>query len=238
MELDMLDQAFEALMTYDWGTDPAALSPIDEAVVATREDPAARRELETRLAEVLTADISRDAKDYVCRTLMVVGTAQSVPALAALLPQPEHSHMARYALERIPAAEAAQALRDALPKLGGELKVGLIGSLGVRRDEAGIPALAALLGETEAAVARAAALALGAIRGADAATVLLQAKTQSAEAARAVTDAALACAEGLLATGDTVKALSVYKRFAGEDQPKHVRLAATRGMLACAGKKD
>ena len=30
----MLDQAFEALKTYDWGTDPNALKPIDEAVIA------------------------------------------------------------------------------------------------------------------------------------------------------------------------------------------------------------
>ena len=36
---------------------------------------------------------------------------------AALLPEAENSHMARYALERILAPEAAQALRDALPKL-------------------------------------------------------------------------------------------------------------------------
>ena len=136
----MLDQAFEALKTYDWGTDRKALNPIDEAVVATQDDAAARKELETRLAAVLKTDVSRDAKDFVCRKLMVIGTAASVPALAALLPEKEHSHMARYALERIPAAEAAQALRDALPKLSGELKVGVIGSLGVRGDAASVPA--------------------------------------------------------------------------------------------------
>ncbi len=234
----MLDQAFDALKTYDWGTDRKALNPIDEAVVATQDDPAARKELEARLAAVLKTDVSRDAKDFVCRKLMIVGTAESVPALAALLPEKEHSHMARYALERIPAAEAAQAMRDALPKLGGELKIGVIGSLGVRGDVASVPLLAALLGDADAAVARSAALALGAIRDPAAAKVLLAAKTQSAEAANAATDAALACAEGLLATGKAVQALAVYKRFAGEDQPKHVRLAATRGMLACAGQKD
>ena len=35
--------------------------------------------------------------------------------------------------------------------------------------------------------------------------------------------------------GDKVSALSIYKRLAKGQQPKHVRLAATRGMLACAG---
>ncbi len=61
--------------------------------------------------------------------------------------------MARYALERIPAPEAAQAMRDALPQLSGKLKVGVIGSLGVRQDAASVPALAALLGDADPAVA-------------------------------------------------------------------------------------
>ena len=138
----MLDQAFEALKTYDWGTDPKVLNPIDEAVVATRGDAAARKELETRLAAVLKTDVSRDAKDFVCRKLTVIGTAASVPTLAALLADEDLSHMARYALERIPAPEAAQAMRDALPKIDNALKVGVMGSLGVRQDVASVPALA------------------------------------------------------------------------------------------------
>ena len=81
--------------------------------------------------------------------------------LAALLAEKDHSHMARYALERIGAAEAAAALRDALPKLAGALKVGVIGSLGARRDAASVPLLAGLLGNADTAVACSAALALG-----------------------------------------------------------------------------
>ena len=160
----MLDQAFEALKTYDWGTDPKVLSPIDEAMVATRGDAAARKELEARLVAVLKTDVSRDAKDFVCRKLTVIGTAASVPALAELLAVKDLSHMARYALERIPAPEAAQAMRDALPKIDNALKVGVMGSLGVRQDVASVPALVALLGDADATVARSAALALGAIR--------------------------------------------------------------------------
>jgi len=238
MELDMLDQAFDALKTYDWGTDRKALKPIDEAVVATQDNPVARKELESRLVAVLQTDGSRAAKDFICRTLMVIGTAASVPALAALLPKKEYSHMARYALERIVVPEAAQVMRDALPKLSSELQIGVIGSLGARRDLASVPALAALLVNPDTAVARSAALALGAIRTSEAAKALLETKTRNADSAQAATDAALACAEGLLVAGKAVEALAVYNRFTGEDQPKHIRLAATRGMLACASKKD
>jgi HEAT repeat protein len=230
----MLDQAFDALKTYDWGTDVSALKPIDEAVVATHGNDAARKELETRLAAVLKTEVSRDAKDYVCRKLMVIGTAASVPTLAELLPEKDHSHMARYALERIPAPEAAQAMRDALPKLTGALKVGVIGSLGVRRDTASVPALAALLGDADPAVASAAAFALGDIGGPEATKALMTARP----AGEAATDGRLACAEGFLADGKKAEALAVYKSLAGAEQPKHIRLAATRGMLACAGKKE
>ena len=233
-----MDQAFEALKTYDWGADLKALTPIDEAVIATRGNAEARKELETRLAEVLKTPVPRDAKDFVCRKLMVVGTAASVPALAALLPAPENSHMARYALERIAAPEAAQALREALPKLSGALKVGVIGSLGVRQDAASVPLLAALLGDADAVVARAAALALGDIRTPEAARVLASTKPVQDGAKPAAIDASLACAEKLLADGKKAEALALYKGLTGENQPKHVRLAATRGMLACAGKKD
>lgn len=234
----MLDEAFDALKTYDWGVDPKVLKPIDDAVIATRDDEVARKELESRLAAVLAAGAPRDSKDYVCRKLMVIGTAASVQSLAALLPEADHSHMARYALERIPAAEAAQALRDALPKLDGELKVGVIGSLGVRQDVASVPALAALVDAADAAVARSAALALGAIGAAESARALRAAKPADAEVQAAVRDSALTCAERLVAAGDKAEALAIYKSFLGDDQPKHVRLAATRGMLACAGKKE
>jgi len=230
----MLDQAFDALKTYDWGADRNVLNPIEEAVVATHGDAAARKALEARLAAVLKTDVSRDAKDYVCRKLMLVGTAESVPTLAAFLPDKDLSHMSRFALERNPAPEAAQALRDALPKLNGVLKIGVIGSLGVRRDAASVPALAALLGDADAAVAAAAAYALGDVGNVEAAKALTAAKPAAAPAKLATTDGSLACAEDLLAAGNKAEALAVYKSLTGEDQPKHVRLAATRGMLACA----
>ena len=233
----MLDQAFEALKSYDWGMDPKVLEPIDKAVIS-KDAEAGRTELETRLAALLKNDSTRDAKDYVCRKLMVIGTVSSVPALAALLPEKDHSHMARFALERIPVPQAAQARRDALPKLSGVLKVGVISSLGARRDADSVSALAELLRGADPVVARAAAYALGAIRNAEAAQALAQAKPTSPEVKQAATDASLACAEELLADGKKAEATAIYKRYAGEDHPKHVRLAATRGMLAVAGKRE
>ncbi|MEX0585033.1 MAG: HEAT repeat domain-containing protein, partial [Pirellulales bacterium] len=206
----MLDQAFDALKKYEWGVEPKTLKPIDESIVSTHGNSSARQELESRLAELLAADVPRAAKDYICRVLRIVGTAASVPALAKLLAEKEHSHMARYALERIPAPQAAETLRGALASVAGALKIGVISSLGARRDEASVPALAALLGDSAVAVARAAALALGAIRTAAAAKALAQAASANGkEVKAAVTDASLACAEALLNEGKKSEALSL-----------------------------
>ncbi|MCH8923774.1 MAG: hypothetical protein IIA67_11590 [Planctomycetes bacterium] len=232
----MLDKALEALKSFDWGKKFNELKPVTDAVVATHGDAAARRKLEDQLAPVLKTGASRSAKDFVCRQLMVIGTASSVPTLAALLPDKDLSHMARYALERIPAPEAGQALRDALPKLSGELKIGVIGSLGVRQDADSTSALGELVGYADAAIARAAAIALGANRSAAAAKALTAGKP-NAEAKSAVTDASLACAESLLAAGKNSDALAIYKGVAKGDQPKHVSLAAKRGMLKCLATK-
>jgi HEAT repeat protein len=246
-----LDAALEALKTFDWGTtvavpgpgkppqDRGTLKPIDDAVVATHGDAAARKELETKLAAVLKANPSRAAKDFICRKLMIIGTAECVPALAALLADKDNSHMARFALERISAPEAGAAMREALPKVSGALKAGVIGSLGARRDAASVEAIAAALADSDKAVAAAACCALGTIGTAEAAKAVCEFAKMAPEGVKdAAVDGCLACAERLLADGKKADAAAIYKAFAGADQPKHVRQAATRGILAVAGKKE
>ncbi len=231
-----LDNAFMALRTLDWGQDLNPLHPIDEAIRASHGNAAARKALALRLAAVLGTAAPRAAKDYACRKLRVIGSAESVPALAALLPDNDLSHMARYALERIPAPEAAQALRDALPKLAGALKIGVIGSLGARRDAASVEILAPLLANADLAVARAAAAALGAVGTAEAGAALQKAPDCTPARVCALADAMLECAERLAADGHKAAAKALYKKLAAADQPKPVRLAATRGLLSTAGK--
>ena len=233
----MIDQAFEALKTFDWGADRSILNPIDEAVASTQNDAAARGELEQKLIAALEGTLTRAGRDFVCRILMAIGTAASVPALSKLLAQPDDAHLARFALERIPGAEARQALMDSLAKSQGPQLLGVISSLGSRLESASIPALAGLLANADEKVGIAAAAALGAIRNSDAAKALRGAKPASDSAKLAVIDARLACAEGLLAHGQAAEALPIYKSLVGDDVPKHVKLGATRGILACAGKK-
>ncbi|MEN6574945.1 MAG: HEAT repeat domain-containing protein [Phycisphaerales bacterium] len=232
-----VDKAFETLKTYDWGADRQILNPIDQAIIATQGDPAARAVLEKRLVDTLAGGISRSAQDYVCRRLRVVGTAQSIKALAALLTAEETSHIARYALERISDEKAAEAMRDALPKVGNKLKPGMIGSLGKRRDTRSIEAISKLLGDSDVQVAKAAAHSLGLIGTPAAAKELSKfAKKAPANMKMPVADARLICAEQLLADGEKSEAVALYKELQGDDQPAHVKVAAMKGMLTAATK--
>ncbi len=233
-----VDKAFETLKTYDWGVDREVLKPIDQAIVGTQDDAAARKALERSLVNALAGGISRSAQDYVCRRLRVIGTSQSVDALAALLPAEDTSHIARYALERIPEEKAAKAMRDALPKISSKLKPGIIGSLGVRRDKKSIKVIAKLLGDSDNQVAKAAAQSLGLIGTSAAARQLSRlAKKASTNMKMPVADASLVCAEQLLADGKKSEAVALYKELKDDDQPSHVKVAAMKGMLTAAAKK-
>jgi HEAT repeat protein len=235
---EALDKAFDALQSYDWGNDRAALHPIELAVVASKPDSDARGALETRLAEALGGGMPQAAQDFVCRQLSLIGTAECVPAVAPLLLDEKLTHMARFALERIPDEAAVVALREALGRTKGLAKVGVINSLGVRRDAASGKTLAALLDDDDAQVVAAAAGALGSIGNKEAADALAAFQAKAADAHKLVAaDAYLCCAERLLEDGKKLDAMAIYKALSKPDQPKHVQLAARRGLLAALRQK-
>ena len=233
-----VDKALETLKTYDWGADRNALKPIDQAIVAAQGNSAALKPLEKSLVDILAGGISRSAQDYVCRKLRIIGTARSVEVLAALLADEKTSHIARYALERIPDEKAAKTLRDALPKVGSKLKPGMIGSLGTRRDKKSIKAISKFLGDSDIHIARAAAQSLGLIGTSAAAKELSKfAKKASAGMKMPVADACLACAERLLADGKKSEAVALYKEIKEDNQTAHIKAAAMKGILTAATKK-
>lgn len=236
-DLATLDAPLTALKGYDWGADATPLKVIDAAVVAAHADKPLRERLERDLAAILAPGTSRAAKEYACRKLMLIGTAASVPALAALLGDNDNSHMARFALERIDAPEAAAALRAALGAVADGLKVGIMSSLAARGDAASAPLLGKLLGGSPT-IAAAAAEALGSLHTPDALSALSAADPLAANGVgRAVVDARLACAEALLAAGKRAEANAVYQSLLdaakGKPAAKSIELAAIRGIVAC-----
>jgi HEAT repeat protein len=171
-------------------------------------------------------------KSKACMRLAMVGTKEAVPALAALLRDPLTGHYARFGLVPIPDPSVDDALRAALGTLKGKLLVGVIDSIGQRRDPQAIGALTKLMYGADAGAAQAAIAALGRISGGAATTALQAGLAKTKDPLRsAVAAACLVCAEGLLAKGDRQQALSLYDRLSRPDIPKPVRFAAMHGTI-------
>jgi HEAT repeat protein len=172
------------------------------------------------------------ARSFVCRELALIGSAASVPALAPLLLDTELSVFARNALEHIPGPEADKALRDAIGKATGRTKVGIIHSVGVRRDARSVALLAKSAAEPPE-IAAAAAKALGEIGTIESAKVLETFRGKGTAALRlAVADAHLICAERLIASGERAQAVKLLDSLTDSSQAPHVRHAARRALSA------
>ncbi len=189
------------------------------------------------IAVLQSADASRKEKVDACRGLALIGTGKAVPALASLLADEELSHMARYALEPIPDPAVDEALRDALGKLKGKPLVGVIGSVGVRRDAQAVqPLLQILTQGTEYEAMGAAVRALGSI-GTEAAAGVLKVSLDYAppEGLPDVYEGLFRCAETLAAEGSRGAAIDIYDTLRARDASHQVRTGALRGAILTRG---
>ncbi len=148
---------WETCAALEYGADRSFAWSVREQVIAT--PPEGRARVEQRLLKALALPACTDAgRAFLCQMLAMVGSAASVPALAALLRDARSAESARYALEVIPGPEASDALRDALGILTDRAKAGLIGTIAQRGDATARPALTALKNNaSEPAVVREAA---------------------------------------------------------------------------------
>jgi hypothetical protein len=114
----------------------ALLVAMDTRAIRAADDNIkhAAREKQHQLIGVLQSDAPPAEKAIACKQLAVYGDKEAVPALAPLLSDANLASWARIALEVIPGPAADEALRAAAGKLQGKLLVGVINSIGVRRD--------------------------------------------------------------------------------------------------------
>jgi len=190
------------------------------------------------IATLQNASASQKDKVDACRQLAIIGGKDSIAPLTALLGDEKLSHNARYALERNPDPAVDDALRDALGKVKGGPLVGVITSVGVRRDAKALPALAELLNDSDAVVARAAARATGSIGNAEAGGALRQAlPNASADRRLDVCEGLLRCAERLAADGQKGQAVAIYDQLRKLDGPHQVRAGALRGAILARGSE-
>jgi HEAT repeat protein len=114
----------------------------------------------------------------------------------------------------------------------GRFLIGVINSIGNRRDAGAADELTKLLGDSDPQVCGAAAAALGRIGNSQTAATLKQTLASAPTAvAPAVADACLACAEELLGKGRRQEAADLYDSVRKAKLPKRFHVAATRGAI-------
>jgi len=207
-------------------------SLLSSAVMAAPQSAPRGIDEATLIATLNNAEATWHDKQLACRELRVVGTDKAVPALAALLTDEKLSHMARFAMESMPYGAVDAALRDALGKTTGDLRIGVIASIGVRRDDGATEPLITLLKEGNPATRSAAAAALGRIASSDALQALqaFAAEAKGPDAAVAA-DALHRAAEQYLAAGRSADAATLYVQLRDPRWPATTRLGALIGLL-------
>ena len=193
------------------------------------------------LAAKLGAATPQLARVWLLRQLQLIGRAEAVPAVAALLDDkdPLIRESARRALQWNPAPEAAATLRAALDKAADPAwRVAMINALAGRNDTGSVPAIIQALGDKDESVVAAAIAALGNLGGADAAKALAAARTTvPAKLRAAATDAYLKCGDLLVKEGKKDEAAAVFQAVFVPAEPEATRLAALRGLVAAIGEK-
>jgi HEAT repeat protein len=213
----------------------AALCVLAVAAAALAEASEAGAEQPQKTAEllkVLETDGLTAVKAAAFEDLAVVGSAAAIPVLAPLLADKKLAHYARYALEPNPDPAVDRVFRDALKKLQGDLLIGVINSIGVRRDAGSLGSLEGLLADDSPEVVAAAAAALGSIATSEAADVLAKTVARAADETRTgIARGCLLCAENMKKAGRLDSAVALYDLVRAAEVPKNVQMAGLRGAI-------
>ncbi len=187
---------------------------------------------EAELIAVLRSDAPKADKALACKKLAVYGGASAVPALAPLLDDAELNSWARIALEAVPDPAADQALREAAERLQGRILIGVLNSIGVRRDAEAIDVVAKHLKGADSEAAAAAAAALGLIGTSPAAALLESALDHPEPGVRnAAAEGLILIAEERREGGAKGEAEELYARVRGADVPNARVMEAVRGLI-------
>jgi HEAT repeat protein len=215
---------YAAVMKRDFGTAIDEMTAIEKEIESAPADryPA----FEDKLIAILNApDATKPGKQFACQMLRIVGSPKCIPAVAALLTDEQLSHIARYVLLPMKNPAADTALRVALTQTTGPVRIGIVNTLGDRKDREALNAVAALVGSGDELTGRACLNAIGKIGGVPA-EVTLERLKPPAPLNEAWALAYLHTAENLIASGDHTHPGKMLRRLLTPENPIAVRAAA------------
>jgi HEAT repeat protein len=175
---------------------------------------AERKAYSEALAAHLAGRAAAPVKVFLLQQLQFAGGPEVVAPAGKLLTDEELGEPAARALVAVGGDKAAEALREALPRVKGRTKLAVVQGLGVLRDKKAVDALLKLTAERDRDLRLTTWAALGNIGDAKALAALLKAVPAAApyEKAKAV-DACLVLARRLLEAGDKRQAGVLYDKL-------------------------
>lgn len=155
---------WEDIAGYEYGDDPNPCEQVEKLLQETPIDDYGQIE-EKLIVVIASKDATQAGKAVACRFLQQVGTRRCIPAVSGLLRDETLSDYARLVLERLKCKEADRAMRGALKKAPDKVKIGILASLGERRDVKAIKPAVKLAHSGNPELAKAAIRVIGKIGG-------------------------------------------------------------------------
>lgn len=230
-----LDELLTQAAKHEFHQGREAVFALADIMVHGDISPAARRDHEQKLIAFLSSDTTYAGKDFICRYILsLIGSEASAPVLGSMLRDPQTAEIARYALERIPGEEVNRVLRESLTGTSEKTRIGIINTIGSRRDAGSVEALRPLALSTDQGTSEAVWFALADI----ASPAALRALDQVYEGNRGplyarVPEAYLKGAENANPTA----ALPIFRKLYAADVRPVVRAGALNGIARTGGSQ-
>ena len=165
----------KVIVDYEYGDSRSWLQEYQDLMIEVYNIPEIHDKVERLMIKVLKSNASNDGKLLICKYLGTIGGNSSLPVLRKMLFTPSSSNMALIALTSIPGEEASKTLIGALENNEGEALIGIINTLGLRRDPKANQPLNGFISSEDQHVANASIHALGTIGGEQASQILQEA---------------------------------------------------------------
>lgn len=233
-------ELLDSIKNYKIGDDRSNLSEIYKIVIDAKNNQNKNAEVEKELLSFFKSDASFDAKQFVSRELRIVGGESSAKELKIFLNDEKLSDLVRYAIEDIQSPEVDKVLIEALPQGSDRIKIGIINSLGFRKSQNAVDAIAKYINDKNINLSFAAISALGKIANEKCITVLdknLNVKNESLR--NVILNSYLRCADNLLLKKKQIEAYNNYSKiYQLQNAPMSIKKAALTGILNSAPNKE
>jgi HEAT repeat protein len=223
-----LNTSLSSASGYEYGKSWESLTDIDAIMQTVLNTPELKKPVEKQFLAFLQSDATLAGKQFICRKLSLVGSKASVGILSGMLSDERTFDMALYALTRIPSPTVDTVLRNKISGMKNRMRIGLVNTLGYRRDPKSVKILSGLIHE-DAETAEAALSALGHIGNTEAFAALSRAMGSLPDERQVMAmHGCLKCADQMARDGNGIQAKAVYKEYL---IPDGVRAAALTGII-------